>query len=137
MIIIWRGWGILVLLFGAIGGGVAGALSHGNMIAIGVGLAAAAAGMWYLGRWLNELRPKAAFDAAIELRSQELKRIVEVGAYQFPGLAAPQSLEEAQAHPRSSLLGKRAKPVQVTATGTPFSLFQCNIWGCSWRLSPC
>lgn len=95
--IIWRGWGILVVLFCALGGGLAGGLSHGNPIAIGFGLAAAAVGVWYMGRWLNQIRPKAAYDVALGYRAQELRRIVEVGAYQFPGLPAPQSVEEAHA----------------------------------------
>jgi hypothetical protein len=95
--IIWRGWGILVVLICGLGGGLAGGLSKGNMIAVGFGLAASAAGIWYLGRWLNQIRPRAAYEAAVEHRSQELKRIVEVGAYQFPGQPAPQSVEEAHA----------------------------------------
>jgi hypothetical protein len=95
--IIWRGWGILVVLICGLGGGLAGGLSKGNMIAVGLGLAASAAGIWYLGRWLNQTRPKAAYEAAVEHRSQELKRIVEVGAYQLPGQPAPQSVEEAHA----------------------------------------
>lgn len=137
MIIIWRGWGILVLLFGAIGGGVAGGLSHGNMIAIGVGLAAAAAGMWYLGRWLNELRPKAAFDAAIELRSQELKRIVEVGAYQFPGLAAPQSLEEAQAQSEEQLAWEASKARSGYFNGHTFFFVPMQYLGLFLAVAPC
>jgi hypothetical protein len=95
--IIWRGWGILVVLICGLGGGLAGGLTKGNLIAVGLGLAASAAGIWYLGRWLNQTRPKAAYEMAVAHRSQELKRIVEVGAYQFPGLPAPGSVEEAHA----------------------------------------
>ncbi len=77
--------------------GLGGGLSKGNLIAVGFGLAASAAGIWYLGRWLNQIRPKAAYEAAVEHRAGELRRIVEVGAYQFPGMPAPQSVEEAHA----------------------------------------
>lgn len=86
----------MVLLWG-LGGGLAGGLSKGNVIAVGFGLAASAAGIWYLGRWLNQIRPKAAFEVAVEHRAGELKRIVEVGAYQFPGQPAPESVEVAHA----------------------------------------
>ncbi|WP_120522033.1 hypothetical protein [Arthrobacter celericrescens] len=112
MIIIWRGWGILVLLFGAVGTGAAGVLSHGNTVATGVGLAAAGAGIWFLGRWLNELAPKAAFAAAMEFRAQELRRIVDVGAYCFPGLPAPQSYDEAlaQSEEQLALESAQARP---------------------------
>ncbi|MFK0001734.1 hypothetical protein [Paenarthrobacter sp. NPDC090522] len=95
--IIWRGWGILVILVFAVCGGLAGSLSHGNLIAVGVGFAAGAAGIWYLGKWFNQTMPKEAYEKAVNLRAQELNRMVEVGAYQFPGLAAPRSIEEAHA----------------------------------------
>lgn len=95
--IIWRGWGILVLVVFGICGGLAGGLSHGNPIAVGVGFLAGAAGIWYLGKWFNRTRPTAGYEAAVNARSQELSRMVEVGAYQHPGLPAPQSFEEARA----------------------------------------
>lgn len=88
---------------------MAASLSHGNMFAIGVGLAAAGAGTWRMGRWLNEQRPKAAFEAAMDLRAQELKRIVWAGAYRFPGLEAPQSFEEACAQSEEQLAWEGAK----------------------------
>jgi len=101
-----------VLLFGAVGAGASAALSHGNTIAIGAGLGAAGAGVWYLGRWLNELAPKTAYAAAMELRTQELQRIVDVGAYRFPGLPAPQSFDEARAQSEEQLAweGAQARP---------------------------
>lgn len=109
MIIIWRGWGILVLLFAAVGAGTAGALSHGNMVATGTGLAAAGAGTWFLGRWLNVLAPEAAYAAAMEFRAQELRRIVDAGAYCFPGLPAPQSYDEARAQSEEQLALERTQ----------------------------
>jgi hypothetical protein len=95
--IIWRGWGILVIVLCGLGGGLAASLFKGDLVAVGVGLAASTAGVWYLGRWLNQIRPKAAFEVAVEHRAGELRRIVEVGAYQFPGRPAPESAEEAHA----------------------------------------
>jgi hypothetical protein len=97
MIIMWRGWGILVVVMCGLGGGLAGSLSKGNMVAVGFGLAASATGTWYLGRWLNQIRPKTAYEAAVEHRAGELRRIVEVGAYQFPGRSTPESVGEAHA----------------------------------------
>ncbi|MFF1827965.1 hypothetical protein [Paenarthrobacter sp. NPDC058040] len=95
--IIWRGWGILVVLIFVLSGGVASGVTHGNPIAMGIGFAAGAVGIWFLGKRFNQTGPKEAYETAVNLRAQELQRMVEVGAYQFPGLPAPQSVEEAHA----------------------------------------
>jgi len=87
----------LVLVVFGVCGGVAGGLSHGNPIAVGVGFLGGAAGIWYLGKWFNHSMPKAGYEAAVNARAQELSRMVEVGAYQHPGLPAPESVEEARA----------------------------------------
>ncbi len=50
-----------------------------------------------MGIWLNKVEPKAAHETAMGYRAQELQRMVEVGAYQFPGLPAPESVEEGHA----------------------------------------
>jgi hypothetical protein len=124
--IIWRGWGILVVLICGLGGGLAGGLSKGNLIAVGLGLAASAAGIWFLGRWLNQTRPKAAYEAAVEYRSQELKRMVEVGAYQFSPSKRP------MLRPRNNGSTKRRQPAAATSITTHCSSFLCTIGPC-WR----
>ncbi|MCP2259007.1 hypothetical protein LX15_002706 [Streptoalloteichus tenebrarius] len=62
--LVWRGWGILVLVLGAVcgGGGTAigvalgGATDHANL-GTAVGLALAGVAIWFLGKHLNRPVP--------------------------------------------------------------------------------
>lgn len=78
MLFIWSGWGILVLpivvgtavAVGALGGVVLRALGHPELtfIAISLGLFAAAAANWIVGRRLNSRPPRELIDPTTNQR---------------------------------------------------------------------
>lgn len=78
MLFIWSGWGILVLpivvgtavAVGALGGFVLRGLGHPELtfIAISLGLFAAAAANWFIGRRLNGRPPRELIDPTTNQR---------------------------------------------------------------------
>lgn len=78
MVLIWSGWGILVLpvvvgtavAVGALGGLALRALGHPELtfIAISLGLFTAAAANWFVGRRLNGTPPRELIDPATNQR---------------------------------------------------------------------
>lgn len=78
MLLIWSGWGILVLpvvlgtalLVGASGGLALRALGHPELtfLAVSLGLLAAAAANWFVGRNLNGTPPRELLDPATNQR---------------------------------------------------------------------
>lgn len=103
--IIWRGWGALPILVGAICAAVAAAISAVNpsltQLFVGLTLMGGAVGTWYLGDWLNQKRPVAEFDGWFARRREEVAAQVRGGAYanvpdpQRPGqLADPWAVGE-------------------------------------------
>lgn len=78
MLFIWSGWGILVLpvifctaiLVGASGGLALRAAGHPELtfLAVSLGLFAAAAANWYVGRRLNSTPPRELVDPATNQR---------------------------------------------------------------------
>jgi hypothetical protein len=106
--IIWRGAGILAVIFLVVGAAIGFTVipDQGTAVALLIG-GAASAGMGY---WLNGPRAAAETAAVIEARRRELDRLVETGAYRPSTLGAagrsgyqvpavgpmPRSLDEAR-----------------------------------------
>lgn len=78
MLLIWSGWGILVVpvivgtavVIGALGGFALRALGHPELtfVAVSLGLFAAAAANWLVGRRLNGTPPRELIDPATNQR---------------------------------------------------------------------
>lgn len=102
--VIWRGWGILALLFiplGAFGiawvvSVVGGAGGEQRSWSIGTGLLIAAAGLFALGWWLNMIRADAKAAQWADRRAAALEAAVEGGYFQASPGISPTSLPQAR-----------------------------------------
>lgn len=101
--IIWRGWGIVVvgivavcmMVFAGLGSQLLpkSALPY----SIAFGLLVAAAGTWFAGNALNKTAPQKKIDAWAAEREQQLRQLVDSGQFSLgPGQPQPQSHAEAQ-----------------------------------------
>lgn len=101
--IIWRGWGILgVVPLMAFGIGVAlwndaFGFSGAPWLISGPLAALTGAGVYFLGRQLNQRGVAAKADQIMAPRRAERQRLVDTGQFQLaPGYPMPQSYQEAQ-----------------------------------------
>ncbi|WP_157973823.1 transcriptional accessory protein, partial [Desertihabitans aurantiacus] len=113
--IIWRGWGVATLLavLGIPAGlGLWSALGLGDAVLpafVGAGLGLGAVGTFFLGRWLNELRPQARLEGWRRRRRAELDQHVAAGTFHLgTGHPAPRSLAEARAQAEALLQAELA-----------------------------
>lgn len=104
--IIWRGLGILSLLFVGLGVGLGFALNglfggtakQPSMVAMGLGFLVLNLAGAALGYWLNEVQPKQKLEKYGAARWAELQQLVQQGRFQFsPGQAPPRSPQEGYA----------------------------------------
>jgi hypothetical protein len=94
--IVWRGWGILALIFPMILFGIAMASTKANTIAGGAGMLVGAAGAYVFGDWINKKRPVAKLTDFVEQRTVQLHSYADQGTFSLgPGHAQPTSLAEA------------------------------------------
>ncbi|TWS23706.1 hypothetical protein FK268_15720 [Tsukamurella sputi] len=93
--IIWRGWGILGVLFVPLGIFLGFGLGRTNFSIAG-GLLLGALGCAALGYWLNVVRPRARAAAFAEGRTSELASYIASGHYQPTPGYQPGSVEEAR-----------------------------------------
>lgn len=115
--IIWRGWGILAILFiplGAFGLGwlisfVGGAGGEMTSWSIGVGLMLAAAGLFALGWWLNTIRAEQQAAQWADTRADQLQAAVEGGYFQPTPGVSPTSLDQARQQAGVMLESERAE----------------------------
>ena len=105
IVIIWRGWGILALFVtlacifvislpmeALLGRDAVGSFG------VGLGLVAAGAGNFFLGKWLNESRPLNQVGEHKERLRTELRQRAAVGQFQAaPGVPVPTNPYEAEA----------------------------------------
>ena len=113
LMIIWRGFGFLAVILGALGallgtglGSLAG--DSGNVTLIGVGLALGGVATFALGWWLNVMNPAKKTQTWIAQRNAELQQAVDAGRFQpSPGIV-PSSLQEAQAQKEALLAQESA-----------------------------
>lgn len=93
--IIWRGWGILAVLYALAGGGIGGAIA--GPFGVAVGLLAAAVGTWFTGQYFNQQRPRKNLADWKSARSQQLDHLVGAGQFSLgPGQPQPRSMDEAR-----------------------------------------
>lgn len=103
--IIWRGWGILTVLFAGLAIAVGSSLgSKGHQqVPIGIAFLLAGVGAWFFGQWVNKQRPEEQFKHWHQGRWGELMHLAHAGqlAHLDPSAAAgraplpPQQLAEA------------------------------------------
>lgn len=102
--VFWRGWGVLGLLIPAlctlpllaIGGSMD--LRSGLLTTMaGVGLVLGGLGGFFLGRYLNEVKPQAELASALLQLRQRYEQLVASGQFsRGPQYPRPQSMAEAQ-----------------------------------------
>ena len=105
IVIIWRGWGILALFVTLAWSGVIGGPREARRgrdgvgsLGVGLGLVAAGAGNFFLGKWLNESRPLNQVGEHKEKLRTELRQRAAVGQFQAaPGVPVPTNPYEAEA----------------------------------------
>ncbi|MFT3887374.1 MAG: hypothetical protein QM713_04325 [Arachnia sp.] len=99
--IIWRGAGILAVLFfmaaGIFGMGLPYAIwgVAGKWALIPVALAAGA-GCWFTGRYLNVIKPQRIAEQTVPAFRDQVLRSVEDGTFRLPNQPPPTSYAEAQ-----------------------------------------
>ncbi|UFU06741.1 hypothetical protein [Ruania halotolerans] len=100
--VIWRGWGILGLLFVlAVGVGLGGLFrlvigEQYEPLPIGLGLAVAGVALFFAGRWFQGWDARRRADKYIESRRPEVAQTIAAGRFQpVPGYQ-PASREEAE-----------------------------------------
>lgn len=110
--IIWRGLGILTILFIALGlagiGSIGSQPGSPNLVSRGAGLLVSGALTFLVGYWFNVRRPRQQVETYLaELRAQCWQR-VQAGTFQLePGAAAPRSPQEAATQVESLLQAQR------------------------------
>lgn len=94
--VIWRGWGILAVLFLGAGAGLGSAV--GGRVGLVLGLLVGAAACWAVGQRMNATGPAAKVAAYREARAAELHAMADAGTFHLgAGHPAPTSYEEAHA----------------------------------------
>jgi hypothetical protein len=101
--VIWRGWGVLAFVYGALAMIVfAGAASTvlpepGLPYSIALGLTLAAVATWFTGQAMNVTGPQRKIDAWHAARHEQLDALVASGQFMLgPGQPPPTSAEEAR-----------------------------------------
>ena len=99
--VIWRGWGILGLLFIPLGAvGLAGLFrlvigDEHEPLPVGLGLAVAGVALFFAGRWFQGWHARRRADKYVDARRPEVAQTIAAGAFQpVPGYQ-PASREEA------------------------------------------
>lgn len=102
--IVWRGFGFLAFLLGALGAlagiGLSTALSPDGEVGgplIGIGILLGGVASFALGWWLNVLNPQKKAQTWVEQRRAELNHAVATGQFQATPGVVPSSQAEAQA----------------------------------------
>ncbi|WP_420114169.1 hypothetical protein [Pseudactinotalea sp.] len=124
--IIWRGFGFLAVLIGAVGALIGFGLSSAvaaegeiNGLMLGLGLLLGAAGIFALGWWLNVINPAKKAETWTEQRRAELNFAIANGQFQAVPGVAPSSQEQAQAQADAMLaqesvtVGKRLRNIHT------------------------
>ena len=101
--IIWKGWGVLAVLYTflcvILAGGISALMgdSHEGVV-VGIGVMLSAVPTWFTGRALNVTGPKKKVDEWARARRAQLDDLVRTGQFSLgPGQPQPQSMQEAQA----------------------------------------
>ncbi|MGN7979095.1 hypothetical protein ACTJJ4_16075 [Microbacterium sp. 22195] len=101
--IIWRGWGILAVIYAGAAAALFGGLGSTFLpyaavpVSIAIGMIGAAIATWYTGQALNGTGAQRKIDAWAKARSEQLHELVETGRFSLgPGQPQPQSVEEAR-----------------------------------------
>lgn len=101
--IIWRGWGILAVIYAAVAmmlfAGLGSTLVSPTALPflIAIGLIGAAVATWFTGIAMNRTAPQRKVDAWLHARRAQLTELVETGRFSLgPGQPQPTSLVEAR-----------------------------------------
>ncbi|OCG73100.1 hypothetical protein [Microbacterium sediminis] len=132
--IIWRGWGVLAFVYGAIAmmlfAGLASTMVAESALpfTIAAGLAIAAVATWFTGQALNVTQPQKKIDEWHAARRQQLDALVSSGQFQLaPGQAPPSSLEEARAQ-SEQLLQHELQQAQRARNGHTLFWIPMQYW---------
>lgn len=100
--VIWRGWGILAVLFFLAAGILGVGLPYGvweeaapRWLLIPIALAAGA-GCWFTGVYLNVTRPQRIANETVPAFREQVLRSVQDGTFRLPNQPPPRSYAEAQ-----------------------------------------
>lgn len=103
MIILWRGWGIIALLYATAAVIVAGGLEvevlpkSAPHVSLGILLLLAAVATWFTGVAMNRRRPQRTVDRLLRARRAQLDELVTSGRFSLgPGQPPPVSVHDAQ-----------------------------------------
>ncbi len=127
MIIIWRGFGALALLFGVLGFGLG--MATGHVVAAGIGLILAGVGTYFFGQWLNVTKAEQKAQEILGARRQEVEHLVRQGRFFVEGAPAPRTYEEAYALAEQQLAAEAAYVTKNTRNHHTLFWVPMQHWG--------
>ncbi|WP_072314066.1 hypothetical protein [Agrococcus sp. Marseille-P2731] len=132
--VIWRGWGVLAFVYGALAmmlfAGLASTLVEEAMLpfSIALGLASAAGATWFTGQALNVTVPQRKIDAWYEPRANQLAELVASGRFMMgPGQPPPASMAEAEAQ-SEALLESELQAARRSRNGHTLFFIPMQYW---------